>query len=211
MAARRGGPLLRLFRQTYSPFANHPAFCDNLFMSLLHKFLRRFRLEATLSNPEVGQLAPEFSLKSLDGQEYSLQQLRNKGPVVLAFFKVSCPVCQFTFPFLQRLSERYAGHGASIVAISQDDARSTREFHQQYGVKFLTLLDDSKYSVSNAYGLSTVPTIFLVSEDGMVKQSGAGFSKADLESIAAEFSQRRKHAAAPLFRSDEVIPAYKPG
>ena len=164
-----------------------------------------------MSNVEVGQLAPEFSLKSLDGQEYSLQQLRQKGQVVLAFFKVSCPVCQFTFPFLQRIAERYAGEGASVVAVSQDDARSTKEFNQEYGVKFLTLLDDAKYTVSNAYGLSVVPTILLVSEDGTIKLSGSGFSKADLESITSEFAQRRKLAVAPLFHSDEVIPAYKPG
>jgi len=78
-------------------------------------------------------------------------------------------------------------------------------------VTFPTLLDDPGYPVSNAYGLSMVPTIFLIEPDGKVKISCMGFDKADLEKIAGELSQRRKIAAAPLFRSDEVVPAQKPG
>ncbi len=159
----------------------------------------------------VGQVAPGFTLKSLDGKEYSLGKLLEKGPVVAVFFKISCPVCQFTLPYLQRLAQRYAGDSATVIAISQDDVRGTKEFNREYGVTFPTLLDDPGYPVSNAYGLSTVPTIFLIEPDGKVKISCMGFDKGDLEKIAAELSQLRKIAAAPLFRSDEVIPAQKPG
>jgi peroxiredoxin len=182
-------------------------------MFLVHKFLRRFGWEEPLSHIEVGQTAPEFSLKSLDGKEYSLAQLRKKGPVVVAFYKVSCPVCQFTFPFLQRLAERYAGNSASVVAVSQDDAHSTEGFNHEYGVNFLTLLDGRGYPVSNAYGLTSVPTIFLVAPDGKVKVSGTGFSKSDLETIAAELAEQQKTSSAPVafFRPDEVVPAFKPG
>jgi peroxiredoxin len=164
-----------------------------------------------LTTIAMGNAAPEFKLKSLDGKEYSLAKLLEKGPVVAAFFKISCPVCQFTFPYLQRLAERYSGDSAAVIAISQDDARGTAEFNREYGVRFTTLLDDAGYSVSNAYGLSMVPTIFLIEPDGKVKVSCMGFDKRELENIAAELSQRRKIAAAPLFRPDEVIPAQKPG
>lgn len=164
-----------------------------------------------MTNITAGDVAPGFTLKSLDGKEYALGKLLEKGPVVVAFFKISCPVCQFTFPYLQRLAERYAGDSVTVIAISQDDARGTKEFNREYGVKFLTLLDEPGYPVSNAYGLSTVPTIFLIEPGGKVKISCMGFDKSDLEKIAAELSQRRKIAAAPLFRPDEVIPAQKPG
>ncbi len=76
----------------------------------------------------VGQVAPGFTLKSLDGKEYSLGKLLEKGPVVAVFFKISCPVCQFTLPYLQRLAQRYAGDSATVIAISQDDVRGTKEF-----------------------------------------------------------------------------------
>jgi cytochrome c biogenesis protein CcmG/thiol:disulfide interchange protein DsbE len=158
-----------------------------------------------------GHVAPAFTLKSLDGKEYALAKLLEKGPVVVAFFKISCPVCQFTFPYLQRLAERYAGNSATVIAVSQDDVRGTKEFTREYGVTFPVLLDEPGYPVSNAYGLSTVPTIFLIEPDGKVKISCMGFDKSDLEKIAAELSQRRKISAAPLFRPDEVIPAQKPG
>lgn len=164
-----------------------------------------------MTNIAAGKIAPGFSLKALDGKEYSLSALLQRGPVVAAFFKISCPVCQYTFPFLERLSQKYGGDSVVFVGISQDDARSTQKFANDYGVTFPMLLDEKGYSVSNAYGLTNVPTIFLIDTDGTVKVSSMGFSKSDLEAIAAELAQRRKVALAPLFRPEEKVPAYKPG
>jgi peroxiredoxin len=160
----------------------------------------------------AGNRAPGFSLKSLDGKEHSLNDLLQRGPVVAAFFKVSCPVCQFTFPFLERLHKHYGGDGVTFLGISQDDARDTKDFAKEFGVTFPMLLDDEKgYIVSNAYGLTNVPTIFLIDTDGTVKVSSMGFDKKDLETIATELAQRRNIALAPLFRPDEVVPINKPG
>jgi peroxiredoxin len=180
-------------------------------MPLWNKLARRFGLEAPLTNIETGNTAPHFSLKALDGKQYSLDSLLERGFLVLAFFKISCPVCQFTFPFLRRIAERFAGSNASVVGVSQDNPRDTKEFNQEYGVTFPTLLDDAGYPASNAYGLTNVPTIFLIAPDGTVKVSCMGFDKEGLEKIASELSQRQKIAAAPLFRPDEIVPAYKPG
>jgi len=84
----------------------------------------------------AGNTAPGFSLKSLDNREYSLNALMDRGPAVAAFFKVSCPVCQFTFPFLERLYKRYGGDGVTFLGISQDGARDTTKFAKEYGVTF---------------------------------------------------------------------------
>ena len=130
---------------------------------------------------------------------------------VLAFFKISCPVCQFTFPFLERLHERFQDTNITIVGISQDDSRPTHHFNEEYGVNFVTLIDSHPYPVSNSYGLTNVPTIFLVEPDKSITLTSMGFSKADLESIAASLAERSRIHAQPLFRSDEVVPAYKPG
>ena len=160
----------------------------------------------------AGDTAPGFSLKALDNKEYSLNSLMERGPVVAAFFKGSCPVCQFTFPFLERLYKRYGGQGVTFLGISQDDARATAKFAKEYGVTFPILIDDEDgYAVSNGYGLTNVPTIFLIDTDGTVKVSSMGFDKKDLEKIAAELSERKKISLTPLFRPDEVIPANKPG
>lgn len=164
-----------------------------------------------MTNIDAGKQAPEFSLQGLDSKKYSLGDLLDRGPVVVAFFKISCPVCQYTFPFLQRLYERYAGEGVSFLGVSQDDAAGTERFAKEYGVTFPTVLDEAGYPASNAYGLTTVPAIFLVNPDGSVKVSCVGFSRADLETIAAELADHRRIPGAPVFRKDEIVPDYKPG
>ncbi|MGB7284084.1 MAG: TlpA disulfide reductase family protein [Candidatus Acidiferrum sp.] len=161
----------------------------------------------------AGNTAPEFSLKALDGKEYSLQELLQQGPVMAGFFKISCPVCQFTFPFLERLYKRYGDGGATFLGISQDDAGETKDFAKEFGVTFPMLLDEKQkgYPASNAYGLTNVPTIFLIEPSGTVKVSCMGFDKKDLESIAAALAERKKIGAAALFRPEESVPAHKPG
>jgi hypothetical protein len=79
---------------------------------------------------------------------------------VAAFSKISYLVCQFTFPFLERLYKCYGGEGVTFFAISQNDAQATNKFCKEYGITFTTLIDEKCYRVSNAYGLINVPTIF---------------------------------------------------
>jgi peroxiredoxin len=180
-------------------------------MSILRRLSRWMGSQDQMTNIVAGNLAPGFSLKSLGGQEFSLSSLMERGPVVAAFFKISCPVCQFTFPFLERLYQRYRGDNVTILGISQDDGRSTKKFASEYGVTFPLLIDTDGYPVSNAYGLTNVPTTFLIDTGGTVKVSSMGFDKKDLEQIAGELAEHRKIALAPLFRADEIIPANKPG
>jgi peroxiredoxin len=99
----------------------------------------------------------------------------------------------------------------TFLGISQDDARSTKQFAKEYGVTFPVLIDEDGYPVSNAYGLTSVPTIFLINTDGSVEVSSAGFDRNDLEAIAARLADRRAMAITPLFRPDEIVPANKPG
>ena len=124
-----------------------------------------------------GNLAPDFSLAALDGKNYALRSLLRQGPVVAAFFKISCPVCQFTAPFLERLFQRYGGDGVTFLGISQDDAKASAKFASEFGITFPIALDDKSYPASNAYSLSMVPTIFLIDTDGIVKVSSMGFAK----------------------------------
>src|SRR5260221_2658766 len=135
-------------------------------MGILRRLSRWMGTQDHMTHIVAGNLAPGFSLKALDNKEYSLSTLMKRGPVVAAFSKISCPVCQFTFPFLERLHKRYGGDGAAFLGISQDDARDTRDFVKEFGVTFPMLLDDDGYIISNAYGLTSVPTIFLIDTEG---------------------------------------------
>jgi peroxiredoxin len=182
-------------------------------MGILRRLSRWIGTEGTMTNIVAGNTAPGFSLKGLDGKELSLASSLQRGPVVAAFFKVSCPVCQFTFPFVERMYKRYGGDSVTFLGISQDDARDTKDFAKEFGVTFPMFLDEKQkgYPASNAYGLTSVPTIFLIETDGAVKISCMGFDKKDLESIAGELAERKKMTAAALFRANESVPAHKPG
>ena len=158
-----------------------------------------------------GAMAPDFSLTGLDGKSYTLSSLTEQGPVVLVFFKISCPVCQFTLPFLERLYQRYGGEGVSFLAVGQDDAKSTSQFLTRYGIGFSTLLDEDHYPVSNAYGLTNVPTLFVIESGNNVRLVGMGFDKKDLEKIAELLAEHQHIPAAPIFRADETVPDHKPG
>ncbi|MEQ1474568.1 MAG: TlpA disulfide reductase family protein, partial [Candidatus Acidiferrum sp.] len=137
--------------------------------------------------------------------------LLERGPVLVSFFKVSCPVCQFTFPFLERLYKRYGSEDITFLGISQDNAKASKEFADEYGVTFPVLLDAEGYPASNAYGLTNVPTTFLIDTDGAVKLTGFGFNKKEMEGLAAELSSRRHIPLAALFRADESVPDNRPG
>jgi len=151
--------------------------------------------------------AADFSLVDMEGRNYSLRELSGRGPVLLAFFKVSCPTCQYTFPFLQRLSERLAGSSATLAGISQDAVGKTKEFNQEYGVRFPVLLDpaEENYPVSNAYRITHVPTLFLIEPDGRIALTSEGFAKRDLEEIAGRLGP------VPLFDREERVEDFRPG
>ncbi len=180
-------------------------------MGILQRLSRWVGSSEKMTTIVAGQTAPDFSLKSIDGTRYSLPELLTRGPVFVSFFKVSCPVCQFTYPFLERLYKRYGGKNVSFLGISQDNARVTKEFADEYGVTFPMVLDAEDYPASNAYGLTSVPTNFLIDSNGSVKIASMGFNKKDLEAVAAELSERVKIALSAFFRPDESVPTNRPG
>ena len=159
----------------------------------------------------AGNAAPAFTLHSTHGETFSLADALKKGPVVAAFFKISCPVCQFTFPFLERLHKAHSGDAVSFVGISQDDESDTKEFLSEYGITFGSVVDDDGYPASSAYGLTNVPTVFLIAPDGRVKVSSMGFSKVDLENIANELGDYFNKKPTAVFMPSEIVPDYKPG
>lgn len=153
---------------------------------------------------QPGVPAPDINLTDLDGASWSLSEALANGPVVLAFFKISCPTCQLTFPFLQRLAVSSNG-GPQLIAISQDDVRDSRDFQQRFGLSMLTLIDaPPRYSASNAYGITSVPSVFTIGTDGKIASAVEGFNKAELEKLGIRFG------VAP-FQEHERVPALRPG
>src|SRR5580693_5558759 len=160
----------------------------------------------------VGTQAPDFELKAMDGKSFVLHDELAHGAVVLAFFKVSCPTCQYAFPFLERLERAYGHKGVRIVGVSQNDPRETANFTKEFGVTFPVLLDDThKYPVSNAYGLTNVPTIFWIAPDGEIEVSSVGWDRKEIEEINRKAAQINGQGPKPVFRNDEQVADYRPG
>jgi peroxiredoxin len=159
----------------------------------------------------VGTSAPEINLPSTKGTKFSLQQALKRGPVVAAFFKISCPVCQFALPYLERIYKAYPGSKVSIVGVSQDEKADTEEFAREYGITFPLLLDPvDHYPASNAYDLTNVPSIFAIN-GSEVKLSIVGWDKRDMERLNAEVARSSGVPVQPLFRKGEDVPASKAG
>jgi peroxiredoxin len=160
----------------------------------------------------TGKKAPEFALKTLDGKGFSLGDELGRGPVILAFFKVSCPTCQYAFPFLERLYKTYGNKGVTLVGISQNDAKDTAAFAREFGITFPMLLDDTqKYPVSNAYGLTNVPTLFWIAQDGEIEVSSVGWVKADFEQINRRMAESGKATPAMVFKPGEDVRDFRAG
>lgn len=160
----------------------------------------------------VGKTAPDFSLPSMDGKQFDLREALQRGPVVAAFFKISCPVCQYTLPFLERIYGAYGGKNVTIVGVSQNEKKDTAAFTKEYGISFPVLLDDTKsYPVSNAYGLTNVPTIFWIAQDGEIEISSVGWMRKEIEEINRRAAELNGDGAKPVFLSGEQIADFRAG
>jgi peroxiredoxin len=159
---------------------------------------------------DAGSHAPDFRLARLDGGETSLGEIAAQSPALLVFFKITCPVCQMALPYLERIhaagGAAGAASGLAIYGISQNDAEDTREFMQEFGVTFPMLLDSEEddFPASNAYGISSVPTMFLVERDGTLSRVLEGWQKAEIERLG-------DLAGVAVFRAGDNVPAWKAG
>jgi peroxiredoxin len=155
-----------------------------------------------------GAKAPSVDLEGIDGQRYNLSlAISSTGLVVLAFFKVSCPTCQYTLPFLERLHQRHQSR--NIWGISQDDLSASQAFAREYNLTLPILLDAGLSATVN-YDLTIVPSIFLLNKDLSIEQTIVGFDRDQMEQLNARLAEASRPVTALFSVSDNAPPA-KPG
>jgi peroxiredoxin len=160
----------------------------------------------------VGTNAPDFSLPAIDGSTFSLRDTLQRGQVLAVFFKISCPVCQYAIPFFERLHKAYGSQKVAMIGISQDDKRDTAAFVKEFGVTFPALLDDpAGYVVSNAYGLTNVPSWFLIAPDGEIKISSVGWVRTDVEDLNRRLADANLTAPRRLFHPGDDVRDFRAG
>ena len=119
-------------------------------------------------------LAPDFTLRALDGQKLRLGEQR--GRVVLVnFWATWCGPCRQEMPHLNKLYEKYRSSGFVLLGVNvDDDTRQAAGVADKLGVKFPVLPDADK-RVSRQYDLSAMPSTVLIDRDGKVRYLHRGY------------------------------------
>ena len=139
-------------------------------------------------------VVPQFELTKLRGGTW-----RRSGRALLVFIEADCPTCALTLPYLARLRG-----DIEIVAVSQDSPEATRELVERLEIPYPVLLD-TDLTLSRQLDPPTAPTLYLVDAAGSIGRVIEGFSKADLNELAATLGQ------APIAGLHDGAPDVMPG
>ncbi|MFI5120272.1 MAG: peroxiredoxin family protein [Thermoanaerobaculia bacterium] len=137
--------------------------------------------------------APKVRFRTTEGAALTTAEVVARGrslPVLLAFFKTSCPICQLTWPYLERLHRAYGEKAVHVVGVSQNDAASSRAYYTEHGGATFDLLLDPEpaFAASNAFDVESVPHLVLLSPQGLVEDVFSGWSRARMEALGGRFA-----------------------
>jgi len=114
----------------------------------------------------LNQPAPDFELKTLEGEKMHLADLRGR-PVLLSFWASWCGPCRHELPTLSKLSEEYKDKGLVILGVNDEGKAPARKYAEQAGLAFQTL-DDSGSKAHRLYRVHAIPTLFLIDKNGKI-------------------------------------------
>jgi peroxiredoxin len=130
------------------------------------------------------------------------------GETLYAVFKTSCPTCELTWPYLERI--RRMG-GLEVLAVSQDDPGKSRAFAERLETRLETAYDADPWPASDALGVTSVPTLFRVGADGVVAETVVGFDRERMRALARRAAALAGTPPVELFLPDDHAPPIKPG
>ena len=160
--------------------------------------------------------APDAPFARLDGtRARTADLLADAGgrPLLLAFFKTSCPTCRLTWPYLQRLHAAYGGKGVHVVGVSQNGRDESRRFFEEWGkAAFDLVLDpEPQFEASNAFRVEGVPHLALVSPAGALDEVFAGWSKAKMEALGDRLAKVKALPQVPVVPPGDPVASFQAG
>ncbi len=136
------------------------------------------RAGESLEAQAVAGMAPDFTLRTLDGKQVTLSDLRGR-PVLINFWATWCPPCRLEMPAMQRVYERHKDEGLVILAVNyRETEEQVRPFVEELGLTFSILLDRDG-NVANQYRVLGLPTTYFVDRTGRVRQVRVGAMSED--------------------------------
>ncbi|MFQ5840561.1 MAG: peroxiredoxin family protein [Candidatus Methylomirabilales bacterium] len=133
--------------------------------------------EALEVRPEVGSLAPDFSLLTLNGATVRLSSLRGERAVLLNFWATWCPPCRLEMPTMQKAYNEYEGRGLEILAVSVDAGpkSAVQDFMGEFNLTFPALLDP-EMEILRKYRTVSLPVTFLIDRRGVIRYKHIGYN-----------------------------------
>jgi len=142
----------------------------------------------------VGQPAPRFVLKTIDGQTIDLAQLYGKKAVYLKFWATWCVPCREQMPHFERTYEQ-AGPDMAVIGIDvgfDDSVEEVRKVQKQLGLGMPIVFDDG--SLGEAFHLRVTPQHVVIGRDGRILYVGHEAN----DKLAAALAQARSSASASV-------------
>jgi peroxiredoxin len=145
-------------------------------------------LTATASGPapRVGQVAPDFAVRDIDGNLHKLSDFRGR-PVWINFWASWCPPCRAENPDIQAVydANRAAGLVVLGIAIGEEDS-TVRGYAGRAGLTYTIGLDGGT-DIAAAYRIVGIPTHFFIDKDGVLREWRIGsISKETMETKVSE-------------------------
>jgi peroxiredoxin len=150
-------------------------------------------------NPERCGIKLVF-LDRLVGRK-ALEAKNAKKVLLITFFNIDCKPCRKELPFLQKLYERYGQDGLGILAINTDYRKEKvaelREFVKKSGFTF-PVLKDRFQALQRRYGVESFPTMFILNEQGDIKDIRVGYNEKKMPFPLADVQRRLGVEAEPI-------------
>jgi len=116
---------------------------------------------------DIGNLAPDFILKSLEGNEMQLSSFRGKKAVVVNFWATWCPPCREEMPAFEDI---FVNNKDEIIILGvdlQESEKAIMDFLLEIPVTYPLLLDPDKV-VKALYNVFTQPVTYFIDKDGII-------------------------------------------
>lgn len=167
-------------KKNFIPIKKYAALYVALFVAGLLFFFERFYEEPiSLSDLQVekkvdeekssvGYLAPQFTLRNLEGNHVSLSGFKGQV-VILNFWATWCAPCRVEMPSFENLYRRYRSRGLTVLAVSLDKGadEKVRDFAEEYQLSFPVLLD-ADGEAEKLYPSISIPFTFVIDKSGRV-------------------------------------------
>ncbi len=151
--------------------------------------------------PALKEMA-DFKLESLTkGKTVQLSDYKGKV-ILLDFWATWCPPCRAELPILAAVNKEFADKGLVFFAVNQqEDRQKVEDFLKEQKLDFPVLLD-TKGKAGEAYGVESLPTLYLIGKDGKVIERKVGVNPSGLDKAKADLEKAVKDAlAAPAPKS----------